>query len=162
MRIGWLDDTGRVWKRAPSPGTASPKTMKSTIIALLTLAVALLIGSGCARVEKEKKTEGLEAATNAYGKSLRWAYYETAYGYLHPSLRTGLSEHLDNIRVTAYEVVQPPVMKDEGRSRAEQVVQIEYVRRDEQVVRKVSHRQDWRFDPASETWWLHSPMPAFD
>lgn len=132
------------------------------MILSLALSAILAVGGGCARVEKEKKVQGLEAAANAYGKSIRWAYYETAYGYLHPSMRGALPEGLDNIRVTSYEVVQPPVMKNEAQTSAEQVVQIEYVRRDEQVVRTLSERQDWRYDPETETWWLYSDMPAFD
>lgn len=128
----------------------------------LFLATCIAVTGGCARVEKEKKTKGLEAAVTAYGNSIRWAYYETAFGYIHPDFRTDIPEGLDNVRVTSYEVVQPPIIKDEAKTRAEQVVQIEFVRRDEQVVRRISDRQDWRFDPQTETWWLHSKMPAFN
>jgi hypothetical protein len=138
--------------------------MNSSKPLLLFLCVAIAGSAGCARVQKEKKTLGLEAATNGYGKSIRWAYYETAFGYLHPDLRRGEGppEHLDNVRVTAYEVVQPPAIKDKDQTTAEQVVHIEYVLRDEQVVDKISDRQLWRYDTETETWWLHSAMPEFD
>ena len=135
--------------------------MKRATPFLLLIAFSLLVGPGCARVEKQKKTQGLEAAANAYGKSIRWAYYETAYGYLHPDKIKEVPEHLENVRVTSYDVVQPPVMVNEEQTRAEQVAQIEYVLRDRQIVRKLSDRQDWRFDEETETWWLHSDIPAF-
>ena len=131
--------------------------MKSTVLSCL-LAAAVLV-AGCSTVDREKKTQALEAASTAYGKALRWGYYETAYGYLHPDLHTEVPEALENVRVTSYEVAQPAVLK--GETQAEQVVQIEYVLRDEQVVRKVLDRQDWRFDDKTKTWWLHSPVPAF-
>lgn len=137
-------------------------TTRPLLIPFAALLVAMIaVTGGCARVEKEKKTKGLEAAVTAYGNSIRWAYYDTAYGYLHPSVRDDLPEGLDNVRVTSYEVVQPPFVKDEAQTRAEQIAQIEYVLRDEQVVKRLSDRQDWRFDPATETWWLHSGMPSF-
>jgi len=136
--------------------------MKRLTITLLILLITFSLTTGCARVEKEKKNQGLEAATNGYGKSIRWAYYETAYGYLHPSLRNEkLPAGLDNVRVTSYEVIQPPVIKDKNQTRAEQMVQIEYVLRDQQVIHKLSDRQDWRYDTETETWWLHTKLPAF-
>jgi hypothetical protein len=127
----------------------------------LFLVACIALGGGCARVEKEKKTRGLEAAVTAYGNSLRWAYYDTALGYLHPSYRNASPEQLKNVRVTSYEVVQPPVLTDEAQTSAEQVVQIEYVLQDEQVVRTLADRQDWRYDPQTESWWLHSGAPVF-
>jgi hypothetical protein len=143
--------------------TAAFPAMKKLPIALFGLLAILVCLDGCARVEKEKKTQGLEAATLAYGKSIRWAYYETAWGYLHPDLRRNRNppENLDNIRVTSYEVVQPPIVTDSNQTRAEQVVQIEYVLRNEQVVNRISDRQDWRYDAETKTWWLHSKLPDF-
>jgi hypothetical protein len=136
--------------------------MKTPLIACITLAASLLAGGGCARVEKENRRQVLDAALDAYRSSLRWAYYETAYGHLHPDSRTGIAQGLDNVRVISYEVVRPPLMTDETQTRAEQVVRIGYVLRDEQVVRSLSDRQDWRYDPQTERWWLFSDMPAFD
>jgi hypothetical protein len=125
---------------------------------LLCLGLALL-AAGCGTIKKDKRTLGLEAATNAYGKAIRWGYYETAYGYVHPNLRQPVPKAIENVQVTSYEVVQPPVLADDDK--AQQMVQIEYVLRDTQVLHKLSDRQDWRFDEETETWWLNSPVPAF-
>ena len=119
-------------------------------LALLCLSAALL-SAGCGSIQKDKRTLGLEAATNAYGKAIRWGYYETAYGYVHPDRRQPIPKSMDNVQVTSYEVVQPPVLLADN-AKAQQVVQVEYVLRDQQIVRKISDRQDWRFDETTATW----------
>ena len=134
---------------------------KSPLIILLVLA---LVSSGCAHVRKEKKTQGLTAATYAYGNALRWGYYDTAWNYLDPVTRSHLSPdqlQLKAIRLTGYEVVQPPLLLAEDQDQAEQWVQIEYVRQDTQVVRSLTDHQVWRYDEVSEGWRLTSEPPRF-
>lgn len=133
--------------------------MNSSTTALLFCLGATILVPGCGTVEKDRKSKSLEAATNGYGKAIRWGYYETAYGYLHPTRRREPSADLGNVRVTSYEVVQPPVVRNEAG--AEQIVHLEYVLSDEQVVRKLTERQDWRYDEQAQTWWLHSAPPDF-
>ena len=130
----------------------------STTALLFCLGVTILV-PGCGTVEKERKSKGLEAAANGYGKAIRWGYYESAYGYVHPTHRVKPSADLGNVRVTSYQVVQPPILRN-GAS-AEQVVHLEYVLADEQVVRRLTLRQDWRYDEQARTWWLHSAPPDF-
>ncbi len=134
---------------------------KSPLILLLILA---LLSLGCAHVRKEKKTQGLTAATYAYGNALRWGYYDTAWNYLEPVTRSHLSPdqlQLKAIRLTGYEVVQPPLLVAEDQDQAEQWVQIEYVRKDTQVVRSLTDHQVWRYDEVSEGWRLTSEPPRF-
>lgn len=130
---------------------------------LFLLLATLALASGCARVEKEKKSEELQSTLNSYGKSIRWAYFETAYKFIHPDLRKkeNMPEGLDNVRVTSYDVAQPPVIKEGDQMKAEQIVKIEYVLRDQQIVRKISDHQHWHFDTETKTWWLHTRMPQF-
>lgn len=132
----------------------------NTIATALCLAAALLAG-GCGTVKKERKENALTAALSAYGEAVRWGYHETAYGYLHPDLRAERPmPDLTNIRVTGYDVVQPPLQPDEES--ANQVVRIEYVHEDEQRLRALSDRQIWRYDPDTKAWWLHSGLPGFE
>ena len=131
------------------------------VLALL-LALALLITAGCGQVQREKKTRGLEAATTAYGNALRWGYPETAWNYLAPAVRDGLSPEqlaLKHIRVTGYEVVQPALLVDEEQEQAEQEVRIDYVRHDTQVVRSLNDHQRWRYEESSGGWRLVSDPP---
>lgn len=121
--------------------------------------LAILLAAGCGQVKEEGKLNALDAAVTAYGNAIRWGYYETAFGYLHPDERRAMPSHLENIRVTSYDVVQPPVRPDEDT--ATQVAQVEYLHNDVQVVRKLSDRQQWRYDAATKSWWLHSGLPEF-
>lgn len=122
------------------------------------IAIALTL-SACGKVEKQKKSNSLEAAVTAHGSALRWAYYDTAWGYIHPDKRGTMPDDLDNVRVTGYDVVQPPLRSSEDQ--ATQVVRIDYLFRDRQSIHTLTDRQDWRFDLKTETWWLHSDFPDF-
>lgn len=129
------------------------------VFGLLLALIATLSASGCARVEKESKSLGLESATNGYRQSIRWAYYEAAVGFLHPEVRGNVDfDALANVRVTSYEVVVPPVIDNDT---AIQVVQLQYVLNDRQTVKQLADRQEWRYDAERESWWLHSGLPAF-
>lgn len=127
----------------------------------MSLLLGVLLISGCATVEKDKRALALQAATNGYQSAIRWGYYETAFGYLHPDLRKGqpVPEGLKNLRLTGYDVVQPPTMQDEDT--ATQVVNIEYLHEDRQVVKRIADRQIWTWDDALDSWWLKSGLPAF-
>lgn len=125
----------------------------------LAAVVAVLLLPGCGKVREEGKSNALEAATAAYGSAIRWGYYETALGYLHPDKRVEMPASLEDIRVTSYDVVQPPLRQD-GES-ATQVVRIEYLHDDVQRVKNLTDRQTWRYDPEAKGWWLHSGLPAF-
>ena len=122
---------------------------------------APLLLAGCASVERDKQAIALKSATNGYETAIRWGYYETAFGYLHPDLRKDkdLPDGLGNLRVTGYDVVQPPHIQDDET--AAQIVNIEYVYEDRQVVRRLTDRQIWRWDDERDSWWLMSGLPGF-
>jgi hypothetical protein len=130
-------------------------------IALIPMALAAAFAGGCATYREDRKQDALEAATNAYAAALRWGYYETAIGYLHPDKRkvVDVPKELPNIRVTRYDVVQPPIPS--GELTSVQVVQIDYLYVDAQRMKSLSDRQEWRYDPATKTWWLYSGLPVF-
>ncbi|WP_295590918.1 hypothetical protein [uncultured Lamprocystis sp.] len=124
--------------------------------------VGLLLAS-CGTIEKDKRALGLQAATAAYQSALRWGYFETAYGYLHPDQRkdksTDLPPVFTDLRVAGYEVVQPPLMQNPGE--AVQVVTIDYLYEDRQVVKTITDRQTWTYDTKLDSWWLSSGIPQF-
>lgn len=103
----------------------------------------------------------LDNATKGYRESIRWGYYEAAVGFLHPDARGDLdAESLANIRVTGYEVIQPPVITP--RQTAVQLVRIDYVLEDEQRLKSLLDRQEWRWDQDRAGWWLATGLPKFD
>lgn len=126
----------------------------------------LLIASGCASYREDRREDALEAATIAYGAALRWGYYETAVGYLHPEKRkiAEVPKDLPNIRLTGYEVVQPPIpLGDDGQGVSDrmQMVRIDYLHENTQSVNTLMDRQVWRYEPEAKNWWLYSGLPVF-
>ena len=140
----------------------SASSPRHPVIALTLAVLVATLAGGCATYREDRKQDALEAATNAYAAALRWGYYETAIGYLHPDKRkvVDVPKELPNIRVTRYDVVQPPIPS--GEDIAVQVVQIDYLHQDVQRMKSLSDRQEWRYDPAIKTWWLNSGLPVFN
>lgn len=129
---------------------------------LLTILSALLT-AGCGTIQKDRQAVGLQAATASYQSALRWGYYEVAVGYLHPDLRKGgktVPSSLAGIRVTGYDVVQPPLIQE--KDTATQIVNLDYLHEDRQVVKRLTDRQTWRWDDKLGSWWLHSGLPKFE
>lgn len=131
------------------------------VAGLLALLVLLLSGlDGCGRVKEDRKANALDAATRTYAEAIRWGYFPAAAGFLSPEVRGDVDfDALQNIRVTGYEVIQPPVIDSDDA--AVQLVQIDYVLNDRQVLRSLTDRQVWRWDEAGASWWLHTSLPAF-
>ena len=133
--------------------------MKPDSFPMALLLTAVLALGGCSTIEKDKRANAMDAALTTYGEAIRWGYFETAYGFVHPDKRKPVPMYLDNIRVTGYEVVQPPLMK--GETSLDQIVRIEYVHKDMQRLRSLSDRQVWQYEKAANSWWLHSGVPRF-
>jgi hypothetical protein len=139
----------------------------ATIARRLTLFALLSVLAGCASYREDRRQDALEAATLAYGAALRWGYYETAVGYVHPEKRriADVPKDLANIRVTGYEVVQPPIpVGDDSKEHVAdrvQMVRIDYLHEDKQSVHSLMDRQVWRYEPQAKTWWVFSGLPAF-
>jgi hypothetical protein len=126
----------------------------------LVVLIPLLSNVGCASLTDDKIATRLENATSGYRQSIRWGYWDAAVGFLHPDERLDIDpETLGNIRVTSYEVVQPPVIADDVT--AVQLVRIEYVLNDRQRLESLADRQQWRYDDKMKAWWLHSGLPRF-
>jgi hypothetical protein len=139
----------------------TPAATKPGLVSAACALAVLIFASGCASYREDRRQDALEAATNGYAAALRWGYYETVVGYLHPDKRkvAEVPKSLTKIRVTRYDVVQPFIPSgDEDRV---QVVQIDYLHEDVQSVHSLTDRQTWRYEPAGKTWWLYSGLPAF-
>jgi len=123
------------------------------------LALLALLAGGCVSVREDRRDNALQAATYRYHSAIRWGYFEAAQALMHPDQRATFSlPDYGNIRVTAYEVVQPLTNIDENT--AVQVAVIDYVHQDTQVVRRVTDAQRWGWDEETRGWWLLTPLPA--
>jgi len=141
------------------------------ILSIVLLPIVLLAPGGCGVIGKEKSKNAKESALTAYENAIRWGYFEAAYSYVHPKKRKEVPKELENIRITGYEVVKPPLVKGQmkgkkkggmgGKMELEQTVRIEYVQKDVQLLRSVTDRQKWSYDKENNVWWLESGVPEF-
>ena len=135
--------------------------MPRAIYLLTVLLLFTFLLSGCETIGEKKRTAKLENTLRAYESALRWSYFDLARNMALPK-KDALEKpipNLENIRVTSYEVTQPPVMVDPDT--AVQMAEIRYVRKDSQVVREVRDRQIWRYDEENKRWGLDSEIPPF-
>ena len=127
-------------------------------IALLAL---LLLLAGCQTFGERQMEIRLEQTLNQYSIAMRWSYLDKAHGFLQPELLESESrpEEWENIRVTRYDVLQPPAMMDERR--ASQVVSISFVFRDRQVEKRIMDQQLWVYDDDAGKWYRGNKPPQF-
>ena len=120
----------------------------------------MLVGlAGCSTIQNRKKGIALDHTLANYRTAMRWGHWESLLSFRDPKAPELPELDLDNIRVSGYEIRQPPVEIEENK--VIQVVQIQYVLRDQQRVRKLREKQEWRFDPENKRWTLFSPFPDF-
>ena len=128
------------------------------------LLAALLVGlllTGCAAVEKDRRALSLDSSARAYLAALRWSDFEGATAFLPPEMRpqNELPPMFNDLRITRFEILRPPVMLTD--TQATQVVAIEYLYEYNQIVRRITDRQSWRWDEEAQAWWLESGLPEF-
>jgi hypothetical protein len=131
-------------------------------LAALPALLVLLQGSltGCGTIQEDRRAEALLAAANTHHEAVRWGYWEAVVELMHADARKDLDlSALKNVRVTGYEVVGPSEITPEGKSL--RLARIDYVLQDEQRLKQVLDRQDWRWDDTRKVWLLHSGLPAF-
>ena len=125
-------------------------------LAALVLALSL---TACKSIQERKKETALDSTLYSYHTAMRWGRWDTLLSYRGTKAPEVPEVDLDNIRVTGYEVRQPPVPTSEET--VFQVVEIQYVLRDSQRLRKLFDEQEWRFDAETRQWRLFSPFPDF-
>ncbi|MGQ9831970.1 MAG: hypothetical protein ACUVQI_10310 [Thermochromatium sp.] len=72
-----------------------------------------------------------------------------------------MPESFAGLRLTGYDVIQPPTMNTEAQT-ATQIVAINYLYDDRQVVKRLKDHQLWHYDAEQRRWWLKSSLPAFE
>ncbi len=138
-----------------------PRPPRSALLLLIAaLSVTLAELPGCARMQKDKQASALLSTADAYRETLRWGYWDAAVEFLHPDAQKELDlSPLANVRVTGIEVVRAASITPE--STAVRLVRIDFVLEDEQRVKQVLDRQEWRWDEQHKVWLLHSGLPQF-
>lgn len=130
--------------------------------ALASLLLPVLLLGGCLGNFTQKDDEkSLQATLRAYEGTVRWGRLEDLYGFLDQEMAkdTLVPRGLENIQVTGYEVLRPAAKV--GEDQAEQTVRIEYVHVDEQVQRRITDRQLWKYYKEKNRWTRYNLIPAF-
>ena len=128
----------------------------ATKLVLLILLAGL---AGCNTFQEKKRENTLDSTLSNYHTAMRWGHWESLISMRSPKAPKMPEVDLDNVRVTGYELRQPPVEIE--KDKVVQVVQIDYVLRDRQQLRKLRDNQEWRYDPETKLWSLFSPFPDF-
>jgi hypothetical protein len=123
------------------------------------LFLALLGLSACQSLSEKRQAILLQDTLRQYEAVVRWGDLAQARGFGGSGVDSTAQPVRSDLRITSYEVVQGPSMVDEHL--ALQTVAIQYVFESTQQVRQIIDQQQWRFDPASESWSRQSPFPEF-
>ncbi len=136
-------------------------TRRNLCAGLILIMTALVLG-GCQSLGDKKKSDALTLALRAYENTLRWGEIEQAYDFLQPEKAkvAQIPAGLDNIRLTNYEVINPPTPL--GENSITQTVLIHYIEQDRQMEKKLTDQQVWEYDPETERWYLISKVPEFN
>jgi hypothetical protein len=108
------------------------------------------------------RQDGLRARLYNYAGAIRWNDIDQAYGFVDPALREQFpytaeeAARWQRVQVSRY-FEGPRVTEPDGR--VTQTVQIELIDRETQTLRTIIDRQRWRYDEATETWWLETGLP---
>ena len=122
--------------------------------------IVLVLGlTGCMSFSERKKENALDHTLSQYRTAMRWGHWDTLFGFRDQKAPAVPEQDLDNVRVTSYEIRQPPVAVKENT--VLQVVEIQYVLRNTQLLRKLYEKQEWRYGEEEKLWRLHSPFPQF-
>ena len=91
-----------------------------------------------------------------YENVVRWGDLTRMYGFGEVG---NWQQGLENVRVTAYDVAGEPART--AADTWEQTVFLQYVRKDRQIVQRVTDHQVWRTRDDGDTWRLTTPHPEF-
>ncbi len=130
-----------------------------------TIVIVLLIGLVIACNPKKLLKNPMKAfddANRAYRQAISWSEFVVAATFLKKEdeeKREEQIEHLNQFKVTAYELRNITVIEEDVRIR--QVVKISYFKRDNLVVKSTADDQLWEYDPEQHTWHILSGLPKF-
>ena len=126
---------------------------------LVALLGALL--AGCAT--GQPKMSELDKLQYAWSAAIRWGDFEGAWNLLDPAYRdkhplTDIElSRFKQIQVSGYHELGSQILED----RARREIEIGVINRNTMAERTLRYTEEWKFDPASKTWWVTSGLPDF-
>lgn len=131
-------------------------------LARLFAPIALLLLASCAS-GGGTQSDALDRAQYAWSAAVRWNDFEGAVNLIDPDRRDELAP--SGLQMERYKQVQMSAYRDVGGSRdldagtAARDIEIGVVNRHTQAERTLRHREAWRWDAGSRTWWNTSGLP---
>ncbi len=127
-----------------------------------TILLLIMLVAGCSNLFKAKQMNLFDRMTASFKDSIRWSDFQAA-NYLRKDALTESNppdfKKLKNIMVTSYEVKQVILMNN--KSKVRQIVEINYYKTDNMIVKTLLHDQLWEYDAADKSWYLKSKLPDF-
>ncbi len=139
----------------------SPRAALARFVLMLGAAFALAALAGCATTRRVDRNEALREAQYTWSAAIRWGDFEGALTMIDPKYReahpvTPLElERYQQVQVSAYHELGSSVAADT----AVRPIEIGVVNRHTQVERTTRYLEQWRYDAASERWWVTSGLP---
>jgi hypothetical protein len=123
---------------------------------------ALLFGFiiGCSSIKIRDPMRAFDKANRAYRQAVSWSEFVVAATFMKDEDEKKVEkqiEHLNQYKVTAYELRTFTVVEEDVRVR--QVVKISYFKTDDMVVKSMADDQLWEYDPEEHTWHLLTGLP---
>ena len=126
--------------------------------------VLMLLLMGCVGLDIEKENwKKFDQTSKAYLLSFRWGDYELVYGFKRPPNSNEQApdvQDFSDLRVTSYKVKQTIMSEDE--TIVVQIVDFEYYRTRDVILKTVTDRQRWEYDKEKKRWYLTSDLPNFE
>jgi len=125
------------------------------------IAVILISGLvGCSSLKFNDPLKAFNETNHGYRQAISWSEFMVAATFLKNENEAQVEaqiEHLNNFKVTAYELRTMTVLEENARVR--QVVKISYFKKDDLVVKSMADDQLWEYDPTLRTWQLTTGLP---
>ncbi|MEN8264479.1 MAG: hypothetical protein ABFR82_13565 [Nitrospirota bacterium] len=124
--------------------------------------VLIILITGCASLDEQKRMDSLDAVINSYENAIRWGYYELTENYIKKpdkSHYTGDYSSMRDYKVTSYEVLGGKVEND--GMQAMQTVEIKYYHIRYLIEKVMIDKQLWEYDVSEKKWFLKSGLPVF-
>ena len=143
-----------------APTNAGETTMHKPLRWLLAALLGALL-AGCAT--GQPKMSKLDELQYAWSAAIRWGDFEGAWNLLDPAYRE--AHPLTNLELSRYKQIQVSGYHELGSQifddHARREIEIGVINRNTMAERTLRYTEEWKFDPASKTWWVTSGLPDF-
>ena len=137
--------------------------MRNTAWRWLLLAVLGALLAGCASNQNRKQMSALEKVQYAWSAAIRWGDFEGAWNLLDPDTRK--AHPLTEIELSRYKQIQISGYHELGSQvypdHAVREIEIGVINRNTMTERSIRYTEQWRYDAASQSWWVTSGLPDF-